>query len=378
MMQYKIQVKTPMRSVVNGMLLFFLVLGFSSQIPIVMGIVTVILAMYCVWTYRATYFKKLNVQFLAILVLLVSSALFKLDHMGTSLFYLFLVLIVFFFAEIITRDIRAIYSITYKIYFFSIFLIYFFIYKYWGHKEPLGMIIPGSSTNGIPAYLIVIQIFLSLAVYSYKRKILVLTPLLTFSVAFFGSGRGSLVVAGLILVVSFIFSFFGDRSVGKYTRYFYRIIFVAVLALFVINIFEIFDYILRHTKLNVGLVDANRAQILHSYLEGITTREVLIGKSYIGTLIESNYNNNPHIAYVRLHSFFGIIPLLFVMISPFFFLFWKTTVKSFIMFFTFTSLLLLRAVTEPILFPTLFDVFYFGIFFLFIRFGRFESRSNVL
>ena len=58
----------------------------------------------------------------------------------------------------------------------------------WGDQKPLGQIIPGSSTDNLPSYLVVLQVALSIAA--------------TFVVAMFGVGRGSTIVFLIILMAS--------------------------------------------------------------------------------------------------------------------------------------------------------------------------------
>jgi hypothetical protein len=58
----------------------------------------------------------------------------------------------------------------------------------WGDQKPLGQIIPGSSTDNLPSYLVVLQVALSIAS--------------TFVVAMFGVGRGSTIVFLIILMAS--------------------------------------------------------------------------------------------------------------------------------------------------------------------------------
>tara|TARA_B110001450_G_scaffold164880_1_gene153753 strand:+ start:483 stop:908 length:426 start_codon:yes stop_codon:yes gene_type:complete len=124
------------------------------------------------------------------------------------------------------------------------------------------------------------------------------------------------------------------------------------------------------TKLSVGLVDENRLEILSIYLENLDAFGAIFGGSYSGTLIASEYSGNPHISFIRTHYLFGLLPMLAYIVSPVLIIFLVRDRKAKFVLLGFITLVWLRVLSEPILFPTVLDFFYFLIFFSALRYDR--------
>jgi hypothetical protein len=214
--------------------------------------------------------------------------------------------------------------------------------------------------------MIIVQLFLCVTSFIMSGRAPILTPAITFLIAFFGSGRGSLVVVSLLVVGSLIINLFPRNVPFIYRVALFTISIVAMVQI-AINISEIYDYVSRFTKLSVGIADQNRLQILNDYLATITPYTFFFGSGYEGTIIEIRYLGNPHISFIRTHSFFGIFALLLALLSPFLVLFARAAWSFKLPIFFFVSLAVVRAGTEPILFPTLLDVFYFLMIMIFFR-----------
>lgn len=303
-----------------------------------------------------------------ILVLfLLTPAFFKPGHGFSPVFYLFATAVSFLTALVISRfSAAAIHRAATVIYSTLAAMVLGVLALYWDSPAPFGEVIEGSSTNAIPAYMIIVQLLLCVTSFVVNGRAPVLTPVLTFMIAFFGSGRGSLVVAGLLVMGSLIINLF-PRQVSPL----YRIALVA-LSLFAmvqlaLNIQELYGYVALYTKLSVGVVDENRLGILNDYLATITPATFFLGSEYQGTLIDIRYNGNPHISFIRTHSFFGIFGLLMALLSPFIVLLARAPWSLKLPIGFFVMLAALRAATEPILFPTLLDVFYVLMILFFFR-----------
>lgn len=298
---------------------------------------------------------------------LLTPAFFKPNHGFSPVFYLFATAVSFLTAYVISRfSAAAIHRAATLIYSTLAAMVLGVLALYWDSPAPFGEVIEGSSTNAIPAYMIIVQLLLCVTSFVVNGRAPIVTPALTFMIAFFGSGRGSLVVAALLVMGSLIINLF-PRQVSPL----YRIALVA-LSLFAmvqlaLNIQELYDYVARYTKLSAGVVDENRLDILNDYLSTITPTTFFLGSEYQGTLIDILYRGNPHISFIRTHSFFGIFGLLMALLSPLVVLFARAPWSLKLPLGFFVMLAVLRAATEPILFPTLLDLFYFLMILVFFR-----------
>jgi len=93
----------------------------------------------------------------------------------------------------------------------------------------------------------------------------------------------------------------------------------------------------------------------------------LIGNSYEDTLINKYYGGNPHNSFLRLHSFYGIFGLITVFLILIFILFRKKMSSDKFVFICLLILIFFRAYTEPILFPSSLDLFFFLSLFIYIK-----------
>ena len=288
----------------------------------------------------------------------------------TPQFYFFSTLAVFFAASALTRHPPRVFMQAFRIiYAVSLLGIAWALYVYWDVPEPLGEVIEGSSTNGIPAYLIVVQIGLSLSTYLVTRRLPVISPMLTVAVAFFGYGRGSLVVGALLVVLSLAFNLWQLRSAPGVRRYALPLFVVVLVVVVAWNSEDLVELLFDYTKLGVGLVDVNRLEIWEQYVDKIDVWSLLVGADFSGTVIETARAGNPHISYIRTHAYFGLPATLLALLSPLAVFLSGKSWKSKLVFASFLGAAALRAASEPILFPTLLDLFYFSYLFLFFRYA---------
>jgi len=345
-----------------------IMLMFVLQHPVVLIAGSLICAGYAIYSYWPIGVKNGQLILFFTCLTLFLPGFIKPEHGFSPIFYAFSTVSVFFAAKAISNYSNYVFLAAFRIIFiFSILAIALILYAYWGHPEPFGEVIEGSSTNGIPAYLIVLQIGLSLCHFLVRGQLPLLSPILTGSVAFFGNGRGSLVVAGIIISVSFIFNLALNNKQSRARKAIFVFIFCLIVLILTQHGAELLDLLTSYTKLSVGLEDSNRLNILNQYINKLNPWTVFVGAEYHGTVIEYKHNGNPHISYIRTHSFFGLPLTLLAIASPLLVLFYKKPFKLRLVFFTFISLAAIRAGSEPIFFPTLLDFFYFLYFFIYIK-----------
>lgn len=361
--------------VINSSFLGLLLVLFALQQPEALVAAALLMALFATFrTFSATIdLNTLIITFLVALMLLATVAL-GANFGASPVFYLFSTLSAFYaakrFSSFPLKMVRKTLEIVFWI---AVVAIVCELYLHWGAQEPLGDIIPGSSTNGIPSYLIALQVALAIAVVMEVEFLPVAPAIATFVIAMFGLGRGSIVVAALILTSTVTFNFFFGR--GPWRSKLFR----NLMSVWLSGSLVIFGYLWQagaiewhvvETKLAVmGLSDPARSGMLSDYMNKLDGWSVLFGADYSGTSIESLYEGNPHNSYIRLHSYFGIIGLILVAFSPFALLAWSKCTRIKYAVFVLILLVLIRAATEPILFPTALDFLYFLYFFMFWKHG---------
>lgn len=236
-----------------------------------------------------------------------------------------------------------------------------------GEPEPLGQLLPNSSTNAIPSYMLVLQVGVSLSYFAQNNRLPMLSPWITGWIAFLGLGRGSLIVAGLLIAATLAFNLIGRKNNGG------RQLFRAFLLLLLLAIAFLvgpmaYEWVASNTKLSSGLMDIHRTEIFVAYWNKLDMVSFFVGTDFSGTVIAEVYNGNPHVALLRTHSFFGLPLTLMALLSPLVVLWAPISRRHKWVYSSFYGLLVLRSMTEPILFPTLLDLIYFAC--LFIPFRR--------
>lgn len=319
---------------------------------------------------RAVNLVSLLGLVLAVLIVLLPS--FSFYHGLSPLFYtcstLFVAGAAFSFSKLsVARSLKSLHIAFW--FFWGVTLCLWWLHR--NSAEPLGDIIPGSSTNGIPSYFIVLQVAVSLSFLLCHSRLPVLTPIATLVVAFLGLGRGSIVVALALLMASLVFNFlffYGRSFLVRSVLCF--LLFLVVVLFLIIGFYVLGDFFsayIERSKFSSGLMDPYRAIILIEYLNGLDFLGILFGGSYDGTVIDLKYDGNPHIAFIRTHAFYGVFGLLLVVLSPFFLFAARKPLRYRVVGFSFLCLLLVRALKEPILFPTLLDFFYLYVFLIFFK-----------
>ena len=233
------------------------------------------------------------------------------------------------------------------------------------HNEtPLEYMIPNSSTNGITSYLIIMQGCYSIINFLLYRSTSLFTSSITSYICIIGFGRGSLIAAFLIAGINIVFFCI------KHYRVFIKLIPVMILIVFFYGnkLVDNTMYFLEiNTKISATLYDSVRVSILKEYTNKIDTVNFFIGADYKNTDIEHKFNNNPHSSYIRAHYLFGIFYLAINISSILLIIFSKNTIAVKTYSFLMYCIMLFRAATEPILFPTILDLLYYSTLFLILR-----------
>lgn len=230
---------------------------------------------------------------------------------------------------------------------------------------PLENMIPGSSSNGITSYLVLLQVNYCIATYLATRRLAWVTPLLTLAICFVGFGRGSLLAATAICVINLMRFLLSSRRMrmGLFLG-----VAMAALAITVTDGWSaIWLVVESRTKLGGGVYDPARATIIREYVHNMDGTGFFVGMGFDGTAIDTKFRGNPHNSFIRAHHIFGL-PYLLVFLALPWLIFspgrrWSASVYLFMMF----SVLVFRAATETIVFPTLLDVFFFAICFACLR-----------
>lgn len=317
---------------------------------------------FCILVLRKSMPSGL-VFLLGVFSVVMLPGLLKVDHGLSNLFYFYLELVLVFLSWYAGDHVYTLYRAVQFLFYGFLTFVCVSVLPYLGQPEPLSHILPGSQ-NGAPSYLIILLVTYSFLAFCLYGKVLVLPTFFVFFVSYLGEGRGSVLVSAYMILTSVVFGILLDSKSSFFRTLILRSALLVFLIVVILLAADIYGYISSKTKLSVGLQDQHRMRMLISYFGSLDVLSYLTGKGYEDTIIGTHYNSNPHISYIRLHSFFGLISVLLVLASPLF-VFLKGFSAKNIYLFSLLFAALLRASTEPVLFPTLLDFFYFScLFFL--------------
>lgn len=349
---------------------------FAVQLPITIAasymISTTLLFIYG----NKTSLSKIYLGATLIIVLMLLPSVLTMNHGVTPLFYLFASMILSYHAfQLSKAPLDLIVRVLHNVYWICILIITFFLYMHWDEAEPLGSILPWVSTNGIPSYLIVIQIAYSIAYFFKNNSLPLLSALITMMIALFGLGRGSIIIGFGILIVTLVFNLLIlksniNQSILRRVSLFFGLPLFLIISYNTHEIIELVVNIIGNSKFSEGITEQGRFQILVEYVSKLNGMGVIFGESYENTSINQKFGGNPHNSFIRAHSFFGIIGLILIFIPIFALLFSNRKLIEKVIVFALVFLALLRATVEPIFFPTPLDFFYFFYFLLFFRFSK--------
>lgn len=275
-----------------------------------------------------------------------------------ALFHFLVVISSLLAAFLITRNLK-IYFLASRIILFSVLgIILLYLLNSGLDEFPLEDLIPGQSSNGVTSYLLVALINYAIAKYAVCRSSSIFVSFLTLVICYIGYGRASLIV-GLLVLFANLLLFLGK----KYLIFLICFALVFSRELYLIYAVDI-EFLVYSTKLGAGLYDQHRELQISDYMSAINPVTLITGASYAGTSIESLYNGNPHNSYIRAHNIFGLVYLVSILVLPFLLISFRVFSSRIVFPLGLLLLLFLRAATETIIFPTLFDLFYFSICFI--------------
>lgn len=365
-------------------LLLLLLILFTAQLPATIFFAYALSALYLAARAKNIFVDRLHLNIFGGFTAISTLPALTFNHGITPVFYLLLtpillLLAVNFSAKPLDHVLKVLKYVTW----IFITLILALAAANWDQAEPLGSILPWTSTNGLPSYLIVVQIAYSIAFYLFSGRLPLISSLATFFISLIGLGRGSIIIAGLITIFSFTANAVCEKktTASFSARIFSKIIFAPLafcLTYYWADISEQADLWIEASKFSAGVVDEHRSAIISDYIGKLDLLSSAIGADYSGTVINTHYGGNPHNSYIRLHSFYGaasvaaiFLPLVLILIAPV-----RRSHRAVV--FTLIGCVLLRAYSEPILFPSTLDFFYFLYFAMFFSYGEKYGVGNGL
>lgn len=317
--------------------------------------------------YIAFNFHKLTVNdgracmfFLVMLTLVTCSLPYALINSAASAFHYFVFVMTLSTAYLMRESLHCFYHGVRIVLYSSQLVVVLFVLYHGVEGYPLEEMISGSSSNVITSFLIVLQATFSILNYSVNRRFDIFPALITMSICIVGYGRASIIASFLILFVNVSYFIFSSKKI--------------LLIAFVIFVFGVFtlggqlsegvaDFINSKTKIGSGLYDSTRLEMHKDYFSKIDVVTAFVGADYEGTSIEREYNGNPHSSYIRAHHIFGVFFIFGILLSLLFIALSNTnfTFKTYLLLIT--TVVLSRAATEPVLFPTPLDIFFYGYVF---------------
>ncbi|WP_041583520.1 hypothetical protein AB1A81_07700 [Bdellovibrio bacteriovorus] len=307
----------------------------------------------------------------------VMSCLFVLPFSGarglSSVYYALNVALVFGIAHFISKRALVFYSgFTVALYLIQFVLLSIILLS--PYLDPLGSIVEGSSSNGITSYLILVQACYNGITYVLKRNV---PPwgmnVITFYICFVGQGRGSIAAGFLLLGINILYVLV---SGGSRKRFGYAVVIIVALLFAVLKFDLLFSFAMK-TNLARGFYDQPRIEMWIDYFRSLSFVESVVGGDLNGTIIGDFYLGNPHNSFLRAHNKFGVLYMLLMVVSPFGLFLKGNFGKEQIFMFLTLAVVFFRAMTEPILFPTFLDLFYFSSIYCAVRASYLGTESVV-
>jgi hypothetical protein len=355
-----------------------LLIGFIIQKPVTIAATYMVAALYLVSNQKNILFKNQHILIWALMAGVCMLASLTFNHGATPIFYLTVTPFLFLSARHLANKCHVhIVDCLKNVYWIFAIAIAIVIVKNWDDPVPLE-VFSWSSTNGIPSYFIVVQIAYSLVYYLKSNRLPILSAIATLSVAVFGLGRGSMVTATLILLVSIIFNVTFSKSIADRRNV---LILIAITIIIMVanynDISSAVDLWIEGSKFSSGVLDEHRGRMINDYLKNIDGWTLIFGMDYAGTSISQYYGGNPHNSFIRIHSFYGLQGLLFIFFPLLFIIASNREGIQKVVAIVFISLSLLRSSTETIFFPSTLDFFYFLYFFIFMKFSKKRQKANL-
>jgi hypothetical protein len=228
---------------------------------------------------------------------------------------------------------------------------------------PLDHMFEAGSSNGITSVLVVLQAVYAGLCFKIYRKAAAISSLVTLYICVAGFSRGSILTGAMICVVVLAgYIHFIKSQKWRLTVY----LLLTILAVILLYLYSdaLLSFIQLETKFAQGFEDTHRAQIYKDYLGKIDWLTLIAGADFSNTSIQSDYNNNPHSSLIRAHHLFGILYIIAIIYVIFFGVFAARGNGDLLLLASFVSIIIARSLSEPILFPTPMDFFFFLLIFV--------------
>ena len=357
--------------------MFALVLSYASTI-IWLQMVPLLLACILIVIYRDCL-SGLESSIKLMLIILIASITLPfpvvLFNNPSTVYYFPLEILMLLIALIFTRNSGTyVLGLKYTLIIIQAIII-IFLFQEGLENFPLDRLVPDASANGVTSYLVLLQASYGLALYSRKKRVPLITSSLTLGIAIVGWGRGSVIAALALLAINLYFTHINYRAKFPVILKYVAVFIIAFLGWFYQS--EVEEFFVVNTKLGGGVYDDSRASIIRDYFENIDAVSLIFGADYADTSIETEYRGNPHNSYIRAHHTFGILYLVVMLGLPFIAMALRAgRIKKFVYPLLMIMIMWFRAFTEPIVFPTLLDIFYFASIFIMIQ-GLRASRGFI-
>ena len=211
----------------------------------------------------------------------------------------------------------------------------------------------GISANGVTSFAGMLCFMYMIMGFRLFRETYFLPCIINLYISYEGYGRGSIIFALMLIIINFIFFLLKLKT---YKRFFVLLFSIISIASFIPYIYEAY----LNTKFFTTGLDSPRIEMLRQYINNMDLYGLFFGVSYEGTMI-AEFNNNPHMSYIRAHHIFGLYYIMLIALVPF--VLFSRVVRNHdgvgLIVFIAILALLLRCASEPLLFPTLFDTFFF-------------------
>lgn len=310
--------------------------------------------------------RKYAVETLFIYLVLLSLPFVSINNYSSAIYFLLtlwsiLLAIVFLKNENIEIVYKSIKYLLYIMIAVTLTYLYFTYGQYAQGYHLEHMISEKVSANGITSFLNILLGGYTILSFKLKGKSTLLCSFFVLYICFEGYGRGSIIFCLMVILINV---FFLMTRAGWGTKFFFILLLCIALLLSLPYVHEIF----LQTKLASGF-ETPRTLILKEYLGRMDGFSLFFSTSYEGTIIANKYNNNPHITYIRTHHIFGLfyfLGLSYIMAKVFFYVVRHNKIISYMMLLVIFSILV-RTVTEPLLFPSLFDSLFFTSLFVIMK-----------
>lgn len=340
-----------------------LVVGFATRHPVLMALY--VAAAVCVMLANLHAFSRASVRernaavvFVATLTVILPLSVIRSE---TGVIHYIGSLISLGAAFVLSRNLQVYWAASRAVLIAAQLAVVVYLARVGLADFPLETMLPDSSSNGVTSYLVLLQANYCLVNFLLTRRAGLSSAVLTLLICTVGYARGSILSAAGIVTIGLV-SLLPART---YAAVLLRMLLFVGLCWVVYRLAApAVEFVDANTKLGSGLFDVHRYTILKEYLGRIDALTLWTGASYDGTSIVSQYNGNPHNSYIRAHYIFGLPYLLLILGLPLYLFNRRHSLGVLLYSVAMGGVIFFRSLTEPLLFPTLFDFFFYASCFV--------------